>query len=145
MDGTLTTLWGNTEPYYGGLIKKQIYFNQAIRLKTTVSSISILKQPAKVVEGKYFSEVIKLQVFNENFNPVANKFVISSIFSFNGVANPLDYDINYPGRLNKMLLRPFSGVYHLDAGNPLNENVLYFPVLTDISGIIDLTNLAFSQ
>ena len=85
-----------------------------------------------------------MQVNNENLNPVANKFIITSIYSYNGVANPLDYDINHPGRLNKLLLRPFSGVYHVEAGNPLNENILYFPVLTDISGMIELKSLAFS-
>ena len=42
VDGTITTLWGDTEPFYGKLVKKQVYFNQAIRIKTTVQIMTLL-------------------------------------------------------------------------------------------------------
>ena len=97
------------------------------------------------MEGKKIDPQPEITVLDENGKPLAGKLVVARIQVMNGDFLPSGYAKQRPGFKNKYLIAPVPGIYHKEFMNPLLDEDIYEPLLTDENGKVQFSELAFSQ
>lgn len=146
VDAKLVINWGRPQPRASGILDKDFYFNYPVKLPSTKMKLTISEGwPRSVMEGKKIEPQPEITVFDETGKPLAGKLVVARIHQMNGDLLPSGYARSKVGYRNKYLIGPVPGVYHKDFMNPLLDEDLYEPLLTNEEGKVKFNELAFSQ
>ncbi len=86
-----------------------------------------------------------IRVLDKQGNGVPNKMIFAQISYANGPL-PYFYQRYQHGYVNKLLIKPLSGLYNPDYQNPLLMNAeAFIPSYTDANGYYTYDDLKFSQ
>ena len=121
------------------------HFYQPISLTTTVNAIIILiPPPSTVVEGQAFSVQPLIQIVDKYNNSLPGKMVFAIKVTEQGRAMPNLYGLKDPGYVTKELIFPIPALYNESFTDPLKSH-MFTPLLTNFWGIVNFTNLSFSE
>ena len=122
-----------------------VHFFQPILLTTTVKRVIIITPPpSSVMEGQAFDIQPVIQVLDKYNNSIPGKMVFALKATEQGKPMPSLYSIKDPGYETKELLFPIPAIYSESFTDPLKSH-MFTPILTNSTGIVNFTNLTFSE
>lgn len=121
-----------------------VTYMNPIQIISNVASLKILSSPLIIQEGEPFGENnLKIQVFDNQSQPIPNKLVICLIASINDQYFNYRYGFSKRGYYNKDIIKPFPGKYDPNVLNPLTSDD-FQPIFTDSNGTVSFQETYFS-